>query len=237
MKISKSELQKIITESMDEHAKSPKTLIETFSHLFSEADEPDSPPQPGEMGSADGAGPSMGSRDDLVTLAARRFGLVGFGELTDEDFEATKIELVEDGLASQEEVDSLNYDEVLSRRGELDDAGDFEDADGDGVPDALQDLATQVVVNGRKAKLGVNELVDVMLVALQDEMRDGFTLEEVLQAVSKWSARMQGDLKESNTVRDYMKRRYGSGRSREEDTSRLSEASYRLHRLAGVLKK
>ena len=115
------------------------------------------------------------SGEPLATKAARRLGMVGAGELGPADFEAVKIELVEDGIATEAEVDALDYDEVLSIRGRLDDAGDFEDvapeggtvdveagreremfiqdgdadddgdADNDGVPDALEERAADLV--------------------------------------------------------------------------------------------
>ena len=156
--------------------------------------------------------------EDLATKAARRLGMVGTGELGPADFEAVKVELVEDGIATEAEVDALDYDEVLSIRGRLDDDGDFEDvapeggtfdvgagkeremfiqdgdADDDGVPDALEERAADLVYSMVERFESDPELA-VMIVANAligkspgdgEISRKGFPIESVKSALSKW---------------------------------------------------
>ena len=118
------------------------------------------------------------------------------------DFEAVKIELVEDGIATEAEVNALDYDEVLRIRGLLDDDGDFEDvapeggtfdgmgdddgdADDDGVPDALENTLANLVANAGE-RLTVGQIVEFMLDALADEMHGGFPTAEVIASVESW---------------------------------------------------
>ena len=48
---------------------------------------------------------------EILKLISDRISDVGFGDEDEEDFESVKIELGEDGLASQEELDQLTFDQ------------------------------------------------------------------------------------------------------------------------------
>lgn len=48
---------------------------------------------------------------DILKLVSDRIKDVGFGDEDEEDFESVKIELEEDGLATQEELDQLTFDQ------------------------------------------------------------------------------------------------------------------------------
>ena len=62
------------------------------------------------------------TRSELLDIAVKRMDMVGFGELTEEDFEAVKEELLEDGM-DPDLVNQLTYDEVLQRISDIENAG------------------------------------------------------------------------------------------------------------------
>ena len=62
------------------------------------------------------------TRSELLDIAAKRMDTAGFGELTEEDFEAVKEALLEDGM-DPDLVNQLTYDEVLQRISDIENAG------------------------------------------------------------------------------------------------------------------
>ena len=51
------------------------------------------------------------SQQEIATLVTGRIKDVGFGDENEEDFKYVKIELEEDGLASEDELDQLTFDQ------------------------------------------------------------------------------------------------------------------------------
>ena len=190
--------------------------METFSDLFTEADDEYRPQERDEeyltVSSADGP-----SREDLIDLLAGAvLDAKTEGGWTGTFDEFAMSELI-DAMADKGDIDTYDFDqaeidaeEVMDRVAKLESS---ESIDPNDLQNDLADMASQIVVSGKKGNLGVNEIISVMLTALQDEMREGFALEEVLQALSKWSASMQKkDLNESSYTRTHFERFAGLSR-------------------------
>ena len=62
------------------------------------------------------------SLDELADLAAQRLGQFGFGELSEQDFEAVKEELRDDGFP-EDMIARLDHSDALRRIGEIEDSG------------------------------------------------------------------------------------------------------------------